>query len=207
MIDGHGFKMNNKPLKQIDIREDYSLEELEERYKIISAQQDITKEYKKWATDLWMKVIQRAIDDILLIRIMESNGEEITEEMKEWKESAESFLFDEDYYIPFDDYEVTIECPKCGSQWKKQMSTVVAEKSRCSKCKYKISTKYIDYRIISKDIKTEISLEELISLWGIENITLFREGCKKRIDDLFNKHLERNDRKQIKDRNKFTKKI
>ena len=171
-------------MKDIDKRECYLEEELEERSVTIESRQELSESYKKWTTDLWMKVIQRAIEDAALAKSARDNDEEISEEMNKWEDSALSFLFNNDHKIPFDDYLVEIICPKCGNAWTNAMSVVSAEPSICSGCKYKISTKYIEYRITNEEVVSEISLAELISLWGIEDIEGFRDGCWDRIEEL-----------------------
>jgi len=181
-------------MKEIDIRENYSKEIEEEREASFSARQSISNEFKKWPTDLWMKVIQRAIEDAAFAKSLRDSGKELSQEIIEWEESSLSFLFDPNHRIPFDDYLVEIACPKCEATWTNPMSVVSAEISICEKCKYKISTKYIEYRIIDEQVTREISLEELVSLWGVENMTMFRAGCRKRIDSLA---LKKSPKKQV----------
>ena len=171
-------------MKDIDKRECYDEEESEEHYVTIESRQALSNTYKKWPTDLWMKVIQRAIEDAALAKSARDNDEVLSSEMAEDEDSALSFLFNNDHKVPFDDYEVEIICPKCSQRWNATMSIVSAEPSICSGCKYKISTKYIEYRITEKKVTAEISLEELISLWGVENIEAFRDGCWNRIEEL-----------------------
>lgn len=171
-------------MKNIDKRECYDDEELEERNATIESRQALFNSYKKWPTDLWLKVIQRAMDDAALAKAARDNDKVISSEMAEDEDSALSFLFNKDHKIPFDDYEVEIICPKCNIRWNAKMSTVSAVPSICTACKYKISTKYIEYRIANKKVKIEISLEELLSLFGIQNIEKFRDGCWKRIEEL-----------------------
>jgi hypothetical protein len=174
-------------MKEIDIRETYDEEIREEREAVFSARQSISNDFKKWPTDLWMKVIQRAIEDAAFAKSLRDSGEELTDEVLDWEDSAIEFLFNDNHKIPFDDYVVEISCPRCGFEWSNQMSVVAAETSICSKCKYKINTKYIEYRIKKEQILKEISLEELVSLWGVNDIDRFREGCRKRIDELSKK--------------------
>lgn len=171
-------------MKDIDKRKCYSEEEEEERYATIESRQELSESYKKWTTDLWMKVIQRAIEDAALAKSVRDNDEELSPEMAEWEDSALGFLFNNDHKIPFDDYRVQIICPRCGNSWTDAMSIVSAEPSVCSGCKYRISTKYIEYRITNEETTAEISLAELISLWGIDDIEGFRDGCWDRIEEL-----------------------
>lgn len=178
-------------IKEIDIREDYEEETSEEKQAYLSSRQPIINDFKKWPTELWMKVIQKAIEDAAFAQSLRNNGEQISEEIKEWEESALSFLFDDNHRIPFDDYMVEISCPRCGFTWTNYMSTASAETSICTECKYKINSKYIEYRIKSEQAIKEISLAELISLWGVENISMFRDGCKKRINELSQKKRQK----------------
>lgn len=171
-------------MKDIDKRECYSLEESEERSATIESRQELSESYKKWTTDLWMKVIQRAIEDAALAKSARDCDEEVLGEMAEWEDSALNFLFNNDHKIPFDDYKVQIICPKCKHSWTDAMSIVSAEPSICTECRYKISTKYIEYRITNEEVKSEISLAELISLWGVNDIEGFRDGCWDRIEEL-----------------------
>lgn len=171
-------------MKNIDIREDYSNEITEEREITISSRNSLIEEYKKWPTDLWMKVLQRAIEDAAYCKSLRDADIELSEEEKEWEMSALSFLFDENHKIAFDDYLVDITCTKCNHVWPIEMSIVSAEMSICPVCNNNMSPKYVVYDITEEQSIREISLEELISLWGVNNIKTFREGCLNRIEEL-----------------------
>jgi len=169
-------------------RPSYEQVDAEDRYAQLSSRTDILS--KSFTTDLWMKVITRAIDDVALYQFMREEGKQLKEEEIEFEESAKAFLFDENHHIPIDDYQVNINCPKCESSWKSSMSEVAGTDSICPTCKYKTSWKYTIYDITDNQIIKEISLKELISLWGVENIIGFRSGCKRRIQQIVDKKIK-----------------
>lgn len=169
-------------MKDIDNRESYEIEELEERNTTLEARESLIQNHKKWPTELWTKVIERAIEDAAHAKGLRDSNKKLSFDAQENESSALSFLFDPKHKIPFDDYVVEITCPKCKHVWHKPMSEASASKSKC-KCKYKISTKYIDSKITNKIVKKEISLEELVSLWGVDDIEGFRDGCWRRIEE------------------------
>lgn len=171
-------------MKNIDKRESYLKEEIEERNSTISSRQSLSKEYKKWPTELWMKVIQRAIEDAALAKENRDKDKKISEEMKENEDSALSFLFNDDHRIPFDDFVIEIKCPRCNQKWKDTISKASEKNSVCSNCKYVINIKYIEYRITNEYITKSISLAELIEFWGVHDIEGFRDGCWNRIEEL-----------------------
>lgn len=142
---------------------------------------------KSFVTDLWMKVITRAIDDLALYETMKRKGKELKEEDLENKESAIGFLFDDDYHIPMGDYLVDVTCPKCSGVWTDLLSSVVGQDSLCQLCSVVINRKYIEYEITKEQRIKDISLKELISLWGVEDINGFRIGVKKRIQEIADK--------------------
>jgi len=140
---------------------------------------------KSFVTDLWMKVLHRAIDDIVLYTVMRDNGIPLKEEDIEFEQSAYGFLFDDDYRIPMDDYDVHVFCSSCEKySYSDKMSVLSAGESRCPKCKVIQDEKTTNYKIFpGKKIK-DISLEELLALWGIDDINGFRKGTKARIEEL-----------------------
>jgi hypothetical protein len=89
---------------------------------------------RSWVTELWMRVIQKAIDDLALFTRMHEDGEFISEENMIYANTAYNFLFNPEYTIQIGDIEITVE--------------------------------------------------ELISLWGCENPTSWREILKEKIDKL-----------------------
>ena len=171
-------------MKDINTREDYSFEEIEEKESYIQCRNDLVNDYKMWATDIWMKVIRRAIEDAALCKTNRDHGIKLTEEEEQWEISALGFLFDPSWVVPFDDYFVDITCPKCQSIWSNLMSVVAAENSVCPKCKNSINPKYVTYNITEEQGIREIDLRELLSLWGVYNMEKFRNGCRHEIEIL-----------------------
>lgn len=145
---------------------------------------------KSFATDLWMRVISRAIDDVALFMFMRASGTELKEEDIEYEESANGFLFDDTHRIPMDDYLVDIDCQKCQQTWSEPMSQAAGSDSICPHCGNKTSWKYTTYRMTEQQVIRDMSLEELVSLWGVEDVKVFRSGCKRRIDELVKKKLK-----------------
>lgn len=62
---------------------------------------------KSWVTDLWMKVIKKAIDDLVLYTQIAKDGGTLSEEDKMNASTAYGFLFDPEYTIKIGDMEVT----------------------------------------------------------------------------------------------------
>ena len=144
---------------------------------------------KSFVTDLWMKVLHRAIDDIVLYTVMRDSNISLKEEDLEIEESAHGFLFDDDYRIHMDDYEIRISCTLgCGKYcFTDTMSNLASGNSQCPKCHVMHDEKTAVYEILNKDKIKDISLQELLWMWNIEDIKGFREGTKKRIAQLVKK--------------------
>jgi hypothetical protein len=142
---------------------------------------------KSFVTDLWMKVITRAIDDVALYKVMRHKGRKLKEEELLNEESAWEFLFNDDYRIPMGDYLVDVVCPVCNTISKEYISDIVGQYFGCPKCKE--VTKNPEFTITEEQKMKEISLRELISLWGIENIEQFRVGVSKRINEIVGNKL------------------
>jgi len=153
----------------------------------LSSRNDVLK--KSFAADLWTKVIIRAIDDIALYQWMREMGRTLKEEELAYEESAKSFLFDDEYSIPMDDYLVNITCVKCNTGWPESMSKAAGNDSVCPSCGKKTSWKYTNYEMIDGQVLKNISLKELISLWGVDDIVGFRAGCHRRIQEIVDKKL------------------
>lgn len=149
---------------------------------------------KSFATDLWMRVIQRAIDDLALFRFMRAKGKTLKEDELKDEASAKGFLFDDDYTIPMDDYLVDVDCPKCNRSWTDKLSSVIGQNSTCPNCEYVVNKKYISYRITELQTIKEISLEDLISLWGVEDVDVFRTGINRRINEIVKSKLEKSNK-------------
>ena len=175
-------------------RPSYKIVDTQDRDAHINSRNDVLN--KSFVTDLWMKVITRAIDDLALYEIMRRKGKELREEDLENEESALGFLFDDNYYIPMDDYLVDVKCSKCEGVWTELLSTVVGQNSKCQLCHTIISKKYIEYEITGQQRIKEISLRELISLWGIEDINGFREGTKRRVLEIVEKKCNKKQKKK-----------
>lgn len=166
-------------------RPSYKIVDNQERNAYISSRNDILT--KSFATDLWLKVISRAIDDLVMYQTYRAEGKELRDDEKEYEATAYGFLFDEEYTVPLDDYIAIVKCQKCNNETEKLMSLVISEDFFCPECKNKITAKTAVANIVSTKVKVEITLEELLSYWGMDNIKAFRIGCKKRIKELINK--------------------
>jgi len=145
---------------------------------------------KSFVTDLWMKVLHRAIDDVVLYKTMRMNGTPLKEEDLEFEQSAYDFLFDDDYRIPMDDYQVVIKCANCDIDYLDKMSILAANYSECPKCKTKQDEKMAHYKISDTSQVKDISLSELLEMWNIDDIDGFRRGAKLRIEFLIKKKQE-----------------
>lgn len=64
---------------------------------------------KSWVTDLWMKVIKKAIDDLVLYTRIIKDGGTLSEEEKMNADTAYGFLFDPEYTIRIGNMEITTE--------------------------------------------------------------------------------------------------
>jgi len=163
-----------------EVDAEYRQAQLESRTEIIS---------KTFVTDLWMKVLHRAIDDIVLYTIMRENGDRFKKEDLEFEASAHGFLFDDDYRIPMGDYRIFIVCG-CGYTYVDMMSVLSNGISQCPKCSYCQEEKDTEYRIVEPQKIKDVSLKELLGVWNIEDIDGFREGTLKRIEFLIKKKKE-----------------
>jgi hypothetical protein len=166
-------------------RPSYKIVDSVERKAYIASRNDILT--KSFATDLWMKVINRAIDDLVIYGLYELEGKQLKEEEKEYRDSANGFLFDNEYTISLDDYDAVVRCLKCNMDTTKKMSIITSEDFICPNCKNKITAKTATTNVVSTCCAIEITLAELLSYWGIENVDTFRNGCKKRIKELISR--------------------
>ena len=140
---------------------------------------------KSFVTDLWMKVLHRAIDDVVLFTVMRDSDIPLKEEDLELAQSAHDFLFDDTYRIPMDDYNVFIHCDNCGNySYQDKMSNLAAGNSKCPKCLTVQDEKTVEYNISQEYRVKDVSLEELLSMWNIEDVEGFRKGTKARIAEL-----------------------
>ncbi len=183
-------------MKSLPNRPSYEEVDAEDRHIQLSSRTNVLS--KSFTTDLWMKVITRAIDDVALYRMMRAQGKELKDEEKEFEESANAFLFDEEHHIPMDDYQVDVKCPKCEHLWQSTMSLAAGTDSICPSCSYKTNWKYTDYTATNNQVIKDISLKELISLWGVEDIVGFRSGCERRIKEIVANKLKSSAGKNMK---------
>jgi hypothetical protein len=174
-------------MKKVDIRENYEHEIIEEKDIYFGSRNAEQNTYNKWPTDLWMKVIQRAVDDLVFASVLRKLNITPWQEVIEMESSAMGFLFDEEYMIAFDDYQIKIKCPKCQNLYIKEMSEATSEFVVCECCNLKMNPKNISNHIIAKNMRKEISLEDLLGMIGIDNVDNFRTQTKKLIKKLTEK--------------------
>lgn len=161
------------------IRPQYDQVDEEDRQAHIGSRSDILS--KSFVTDLWMKVIGRAVDDLVSINLMRQQGTPLKDEDKESEESAMSFLFDDNHRIALDDYLVDITCVNCMASLSEPMSQFTGGESICSGCNTPVDPKVCDYTITENQVYRDISLQELLATWDIDDIDGFREGVRNRI--------------------------
>lgn len=156
---------------------------------------------KSFVTDLWMKVIHRAIDDIVMYRSMREEDKELNEEEEEFEDSAYKFLFDDEYRIPVDDYLIDIQCPECQTlQSSRKMSEFSNSKVECTQCNTSLLSSCSLYKVADGTIVKDMNLRELLSLWGMEDIAGFRDGILERIEELVKKKKKTLKKKQERKR-------
>jgi hypothetical protein len=160
----------------------YSKADKEDRYAQLSSRNNVIG--KSFVTDLWTKVLHRAIDDIVMYTIMRENNTELKQEDLELEESAHSLLFNDDHRIRMDDYKIIITCCSCKKNHMKYMSQFSQYVCSCPHCDYVLSNKETKYKYLEGQIIKEMSLAELLSMWNINNIERFRVGVRKRIKEL-----------------------
>ena len=78
-----------------------------------------------------MKVIHRAIDDIVIYRVSKDANKPIKEEELDAVNDAYGFLFHDEYKIPFDNYSVNVECSKCNLIRVVKMSSFTDGSAKC----------------------------------------------------------------------------
>jgi len=178
-------------------RPSYDQVDDEGRWALFSARDDSIK--NSWIHELWMKVIIVAIEDISYCEILRREGEKPSEQQLKEEITARQFLFDDEYFIPLDDYCIDVHCNKCGGIWTEFISILAGNRVTCPECNASVSWKHIEYIISEREFKT-INLRELLSLFDIENITAFREGILKRIDTIAEKKLKH--RRKRREKNK-----
>lgn len=167
---------------------DYIAEDAKARQDYLNSRTDVVK--KCYATDLWIKVISKAIDDIIYYRVIKEkeNKRPLKEEEQIDFDNAIAFLFDDDYKIPFDDYFVAAQCSICDEKTEVYMSYLASGIEMCRNCSARYSVDDTKYTI--EKIHKEVNLKELLSIiWGSEDIKMFRKGVKDKIENTIRKKL------------------
>ena len=142
--------------------------------------------------NLWIKVINKAIDDLALF-IRNFEDEKLLSE-DDWKiaQSAYCFLFIDNYSVPIDDYNVDVYCSFCEEIWVSKMSYLTQQldleteqaEIQCLNCKNYTSFNDLSYEMSrNQKIKT-INLQELLSIWECKDVQKFREKTFKKIKEL-----------------------
>ena len=124
---------------------------LESRNKVIN---------KSWVTDLWMRVIQKSIDDIILFRKARICGKKLSEEDKFNEFTAKEFIFNDDYKIPLDDYLIDITCNKCHKEYRTYISDVAGSNILCPHCNKTSSWNHVNYIIVEDQGLFDISQDQ-----------------------------------------------
>lgn len=80
---------------------------VDDRDRYLSSRDNILE--RSWETELWMRVILKAIDDLALYRRMHADGENLSEEDIFHADTAYNFLFNPEYTITIGNMELTLE--------------------------------------------------------------------------------------------------
>lgn len=156
---------------------DYKLEDKLAREDYINSRNDVIR--KSDATELWTKVISKAIDDIIYYTVLE-NKQNLKEEEEACRKNAREFLFNDEHRVPFDYYTIITQCPECNNTTELQMSDYISGIEMCNNCSAFYDTEETLYDIAK--LNKEISFRELLSIiWDIDNVEEFREGIERRI--------------------------
>jgi DNA-directed RNA polymerase subunit RPC12/RpoP len=156
-------------------RPEYTQVDQEYREAQLSSRNDLM--HRASEVDLWMRVIQRAVDDIVLFTKVQQIRK-LSEDEKEYLATANDFIFDDEYRIPIDDYNIEIFCGKCKKSWIERMSIATSEELNCPTCGHRITWKSIKYQVIDETLKT-MNLKELLALWDIKDIKGFRKNMTR----------------------------
>jgi hypothetical protein len=133
--------------------------------------------------DLWARVIEKAIDDIVRYGVLKEKypNRKLTEEEQN-KIDAESFLFNENHLIAFDDYIISFFCPYCTYNQNTTMSNLASGVEMCRNCFGFCSEENIGEYTIEK-IDKEINLKELLLIaFSLKDIDSFRDKVRKKIE-------------------------
>ena len=166
-------------------RYNYEQADIEDRDAHLTSRSQVIN--KSGEADLWIEVIQKSINDIALFKTLRQEGKKLTEEEEEYEESAWRFIFDDEYRIPMDDYLITITCARCEKKWNNYVSKASGSHVVCPVCRHRTSWKFATYEMEPEQVIREMSLSELLSLFGINNLDEFRTGVKKRVEELIQK--------------------
>lgn len=138
-------------------------------------------------TTLWLKVIEKAIEDIVYFKVARTRGRKLNQEQLEQEASAHSFLFNDEHIIPFDDYLVTVTCPGCNNTFDIQMSLLASGMEMCRTCSCGCSTETSEFVI--KELFKQTTLKGLFEIWGMSDIKAFRKLKKDAIDKAVERKL------------------
>lgn len=139
--------------------------------------------------NLWGKVIKSAITDIVYYdttKILKNR--KLKRKHKEWKISALNFLFNDDFFFPFDTYSIQFNCEFCHTSNSCKITEYVNSLHVCSSCSKLLNNEETSFQII--EVKKEINLRELLSVMGLENIEYLRKSFKKEIRDRIKERIE-----------------
>jgi hypothetical protein len=161
-------------------RTDYTELDKQEREDQLGSRNSVVG--KTWATDLWVRVVQRAVEDLITFKKMRAAGKIPDADDLLDEESAIGFLFDDDYTIPMDDYQVKTSCPKCGWSKTGMMSDLVGHQLNCEGCKAVSKWKTVVCEIVEGQNIPVMSLAELLSIWDVDDIDGFRQGVLERCE-------------------------
>lgn len=176
-------------------RPEYSESDSNDRNAFLSSRSDIIE--KSSELDLWLKVIMKASDDLVVYQMKKDKGFVLTDEEEEDELNAISFLFNDDHLVWIDDYLVDICCQKCCFIKTHKMSVVSSNIYCCPKCNHKNSPKNIEYTFTENQDNKQISLKELLSILGINDVEVFRKLIKERMQrQLLMKRKIRDNRRQ-----------
>lgn len=140
---------------------------------------DVTK--KLFETDLWKRVIEKAVDDIIYYEALEIKQGKIKEEEKEFVREARSFLFNDNHKIHFDDYLVSVVCSICNETEEVYMSHLASGLEMCNNCSVMYSPEDTDQTI--KEVTKEITLREILEMMvGFDGISYFRKIKEEEIE-------------------------
>lgn len=166
-------------------RPEYTQEDNNDRIAIIGSRSDVLS--RSFVADLWMGVLQRAISDLISYRTKRANNQQLTSEELRDEATAEGFIFEKGYTIPFDDYQVKVICSKCRTTRILFASIVASQDFICSECGHITTPKTTHYIFVQDQKNKETTLDDLISLWDIEDVDAFRSSINEKINEQVDK--------------------